>query len=78
MNFLAVLLGAINIYSIKLASRIQVVLTVAKLIALTIIILGGVVKLCQGETSQGVLLVYGMQKDGYVHGLGMKHPPIIR
>lgn len=47
--FLFVLV-AINIYSVKLASKIQIIFTVAKLIALAIIIIGGIVKLCQGYT----------------------------
>jgi L-asparagine transporter-like permease len=44
----AVVLAAINIYSSKLAGSIQIIFTVAKLAALVIVIVGGLVKLCQG------------------------------
>jgi L-type amino acid transporter 9 len=48
--FLIFVLAAINVYSIKLATRIQIVFTVAKLIALIIIIVGGIVMLFKGYT----------------------------
>lgn len=44
------ILSAVNIYSSKLASRIQIIFTVAKLVALAIIIIGGIVRLFQGHT----------------------------
>ncbi|ESO06959.1 hypothetical protein HELRODRAFT_110971 [Helobdella robusta] len=47
---LILVLAAISIYSSKLASKIQIIFTVAKLLALGIIIVGGIVKLFQGYT----------------------------
>ena len=47
--FVSVVLCCINCYSVKLAARIQIIFMVAKLLALTIIIIGGFVKLAQGE-----------------------------
>lgn len=44
------ILASINVYSTKLASRIQIFFTVAKLVALAIIIIGGIVRLFQGHT----------------------------
>ena len=43
-----VLILAINIYSINLAAKIQVLFTIAKVLALTIVIVGGVVMMIQG------------------------------
>jgi len=53
----AVLLVAVNIYSSRLAARIQIICTVSKLLALAIVIVGGLVKLAQGKRS--TLLFYG-------------------
>jgi L-type amino acid transporter 9 len=39
----------VNCYSVKMAARVQVVFTAAKLIALLIIIFGGLVRLGQGQ-----------------------------
>ncbi|CAD5125696.1 DgyrCDS13902 [Dimorphilus gyrociliatus] len=46
-----ILLTAVNCFSVKLAARIQVVFTVAKLIAIAVIIIGGIVRLGQGQTA---------------------------
>nr|KAG5696596.1 hypothetical protein BaRGS_034057 [Batillaria attramentaria] len=46
-----VAVGLVNCYSASLAARVQVVFTVAKLGALIVIIIGGIVKLAQGHTS---------------------------
>lgn len=46
----AVLITAVNCFSVKLAARIQVVFTAAKLLAIAIIIIGGIVRLGQGNT----------------------------
>ncbi|ESO08465.1 hypothetical protein HELRODRAFT_190743 [Helobdella robusta] len=43
-------LAAINSYSVRLAGKIQIIFTGAKLFALIIIIIGGIVRLFQGET----------------------------
>ncbi|XP_071089047.1 b(0,+)-type amino acid transporter 1-like [Haliotis cracherodii] len=43
--------GIVNSWSTKLAARVQVVFTAAKLIALGIIIVGGVVKMAEGNIS---------------------------
>ena len=40
----------INIYSVKLSRNIQIIFTVAKLSAIAAIIIGGVVKMAQGNT----------------------------
>ncbi|CAD5111508.1 DgyrCDS814 [Dimorphilus gyrociliatus] len=45
-----IVLAAINCYSVKLATRIQVIFTVAKLLAVFMIIIGGFVRLGQGYT----------------------------
>jgi len=45
------ILAAINIYSTKLASNIQIIFTVSKLVALAVIIIGGIVKLFEGYTT---------------------------
>ncbi|XP_074646049.1 b(0,+)-type amino acid transporter 1-like isoform X2 [Tubulanus polymorphus] len=42
--------SSINAYSIRLAARVQVVFTIAKVIALIIIAVGGIVKMAQGNT----------------------------
>lgn len=47
----AVVITAINIFSVKLASRVQVVFTAAKLFALLLISIGGLVKIAQGKFS---------------------------
>ena len=44
----SVMVVSINVYSSKLAGKIQIIFTVAKLLALFIIIIGGIVKLFQG------------------------------
>jgi len=44
-----VILAGINIYSTRLVSRIQIIFTISKLLALGIIIIGGIVMLCTGE-----------------------------
>lgn len=44
------LLAAVNIYSVKLATSLQNVTTVTKLVALGIITVGGLYKICTGET----------------------------
>ncbi|XP_071092211.1 b(0,+)-type amino acid transporter 1-like [Haliotis cracherodii] len=46
-----VTVGIINSWSTNLAARVQIIFTAGKLIALTIIIIGGVVKMAQGNTS---------------------------
>ena len=51
MPFFSVILAAINIYSVRLSARIQVIFTVTKLVALATIIIGGIVKLFQGTDS---------------------------
>jgi L-type amino acid transporter 9 len=47
--FLSVLLTAVNSFSVKLATRIQIVFTAAKLGAMVVIIVGGIVKIAQGK-----------------------------
>ena len=49
MYFVLVTVAAINVYSAKLAQRVQIVFTSSKLIALSIIIIGGIVKLAEGQ-----------------------------
>ena len=44
------LIAWVNCYSVELAARVQVIFTVAKVIALTVIIIGGFVKLGEGES----------------------------
>ena len=44
-----VLIAWVNCYSVELAARVQVIFTVAKIVALVVIIIGGFVKLGQGE-----------------------------
>ena len=51
----AVLLAAVNAYSVKLATNIQVIFTVAKIIALVVIIIGGIVKMAQGKSVSFIL-----------------------
>lgn len=46
---LSVLLAAVNIYSVKLATYLQNVTTVTKLIALLIITAGGLFEICSGK-----------------------------
>ena len=56
MKHFAVLVLALNIYSTSLSARVQIIFTIAKVLALTIIIVGGVVMMIQGnvkETSKG-------------------------
>ena len=45
-----VLIAWVNCYSVELAARVQVIFTVAKIIALIVIIIGGFVKLGHGES----------------------------
>ncbi|ELU11396.1 hypothetical protein CAPTEDRAFT_194364 [Capitella teleta] len=45
-----VFLTAVNVYSVKAATNIQVIFTGAKLLAMAIIIIGGIVKMIQGHT----------------------------
>ena len=42
---------AVNCTSVQLATQIQVIFTIIKVLALIIIILGGIVKLCQGKST---------------------------
>ena len=44
------LIAWVNCYSVQLAARVQVIFTVAKIIALIVIIIGGFVKLGEGES----------------------------
>ncbi|KAL7631569.1 UNVERIFIED_CONTAM: hypothetical protein RMT77_018129 [Armadillidium vulgare] len=44
-----IIITFINSYSVKLATKVQNVFTAAKLIAILIIVVGGIVKLCQGN-----------------------------
>jgi L-type amino acid transporter 9 len=44
------ILAAVNVYSLKLAQRVQIIFTFSKIIALAIIIIGGIVKLAEGNT----------------------------
>ena len=48
----AVFVLAMNVYSTTLAARIQVIFTIAKVVALGIIIVGGIVRLFQGESQR--------------------------
>ena len=50
-------MSAANVYSVTLAARVQIVFTVAKLIALAMIIVGGIVMLCLGELQSFILLL---------------------
>lgn len=54
--FITVILAAINVYSVRLAARIQIIFTFTKLVALAIIIIGGIVKLCQGTLLQNSIM----------------------
>ena len=49
VNFVAGLLTFINIYSVKAATRIQDLFTIAKLLALMLIIITGAVMIGKGE-----------------------------
>ena len=53
--FFTVLLFAVNIYSTRVAARIQIICTIVKLIALAIIIIGGLVMLGKGKQ---IIIVY--------------------
>lgn len=44
------LLTVVNCYSVKLAARIQVIFTAAKLLAIGVIIVGGLVHIAKGNT----------------------------
>ena len=44
------LIAWVNCYSVQLAARVQVIFTVAKIIALIVIIIGDFVKLGEGES----------------------------
>ncbi|XP_045193258.2 b(0,+)-type amino acid transporter 1-like isoform X2 [Mercenaria mercenaria] len=44
------ILGAINVFSVKMATYLQNVTTITKLVALAIITIGGIYKICSGET----------------------------
>jgi L-type amino acid transporter 9 len=46
-----VVLVSINVYSIQLSARIQIIFTVSKLLALAIIVVGGIVKLFEGNST---------------------------
>lgn len=50
-SLLTVLITFINSYSVNLATRVQNVFTAAKLLAILIIVVGGMVKLAQGNTA---------------------------
>ena len=45
-----VLIAFVNCYSVRLAAQVQVIFTGAKIIALFVIIIGGIVRLGQGES----------------------------
>jgi L-type amino acid transporter 9 len=49
--YYTVLLASVNALSVRLASRVQVVFTAAKLLALVVIVIGGIVNMAQGQTS---------------------------
>ncbi len=44
-----VIITSVNCYSVKRAAQVQVIFTVAKVAALIIIIISGIVRLCQGK-----------------------------
>ena len=46
----SVTLMAINVYSVRLATNLVKLFTLCKVLALVIIITGGIVKICQGST----------------------------
>ncbi|XP_042207764.1 b(0,+)-type amino acid transporter 1-like isoform X1 [Homarus americanus] len=48
--FVIILITFINSYSVNLATKVQNIFTAAKLLAILIIVIGGVVKLAQGNT----------------------------
>ena len=47
-GFFSVIVTAVNVFSVKLATRVQIIFTAAKLLAMVVIILGGIVKIAQG------------------------------
>ena len=48
-------MAVVNAYSVRLASGIQIIFTIAKVLALVIIVIGGIVKLAQGKKSRFTL-----------------------
>lgn len=55
MFSIAVTVGLVNCYSADLAARVQVIFTAAKLGALAVIMIGGVIRLSQGQTTVPVI-----------------------
>ena len=47
--FLAVVITFINSFSVKLATKVQNIFTAAKLLAVVVIVVGGIIKLAQGN-----------------------------
>jgi len=53
----SVLLAAINMYSVKLATYLQNITTVTKLLAICIISFGGIYHLCAGNDAMDLFLI---------------------
>ena len=52
----------VNCASVKLAARVQVIFMIAKLAALAIIIIGGIVRLAQGNHGYATFLLFTLLK----------------